>query len=112
MSRLARTARITLPLPVPVGLHARPAYYITLVVEEHGTDAFVHVGGRRFDARSVLDLLEAGGMAADLGLNEIEFEADERTLQDLIILANGNYCEDEKVPKDLYYIRVARNIIP
>lgn len=112
MTRLARTARTMVPLPTPVGLHARPAYYITLVVEEHGTDTFLHVGGRRFDARSVLDLLEAGGMAADLEVNEVEFEGDERTLADLKILAAGNYCENENIPKELYYIRVARNIMP
>ncbi len=112
MTRLARTARAMVPLPMPVGLHARPAYYVTLVVEEHGTDAFLYVGGRRFDARSVLDLLEAGGLAADLEVNEVEFEADERTLADLKILASSNYCENEQIPKELYYIRVARNIIP
>lgn len=111
MTRLARTARAMVPMPVPVGLHARPAYYVTLVVEEHGTDAFLHIGGRRFDARSVLDLLEAGGLAADLEATELEFEADERTLGDLKILAASNYCENDQIPKELYYIRVARNFM-
>ena len=112
MTRLARTARSMVALPKPSGLHARPAYYVTLVVEEHGTDAFLRVGDRTFDARSVLDLLEAGGLAADLEVGEVEFEADERTLADLKILAASNYCENEQIPKELSYIRVARNIMP
>ncbi len=111
MTRLSRMARLKVPVPKPAGFHARPAYYVTLVVEEHGTDAFLWVGDRKFDARSVLDLLEAGGLAADLELEDVEFEADERTLADLKILAEGNYCENEQIPKELYYIRVARNIM-
>lgn len=111
MSRLVRSNRISLPVPKPSGFHARPAFYITLVVEEHGTDVFMYVGKRKFDARSVLDLLEAGGLTADLGVDEVEFEGDDRTLADLKILADSNYCEDENVPKELNYIRVARNIM-
>ncbi len=111
MSRLARISRVTLPVPKPVGFHARPAYYVTIVVEEHGTDAFLIVDGRKFDARSVLDILEAGGMAADKELETVEFEGDERTLADLKILAGSNYCENEQIPKELNYIRIARNIM-
>ena len=111
MSRLVRTNRVSLPVPKPSGFHARPAFYITLVVEEHGTDVFMYVGKRKFDARSVLDLLEAGGLTADLGAEEVEFEGDDRTLRDLKILADSNYCEDENVPKELNYIRVARNVM-
>ncbi|GMT41738.1 MAG: hypothetical protein IEMM0002_0149 [bacterium] len=111
MSRIARKKRIKVPVPKPAGFHARPAYYITLVVEEHGTDIFMYVGDRKFDARSVLDLLEAGGRAADLRLEEVEFEGDERTLEDIKLLAECNYCEDDKIPKGLNYIRVARNIM-
>jgi phosphotransferase system HPr-like phosphotransfer protein len=111
MSRLVRKTRIKLSVPKPSGFHARPAFYVTLVVEEHGTDVFMYVGNRKFDARSVLDLLEAGGLTADLGADEVEFEGDERTLADLKILAESNYCENEKVPKELNYIRVARNVM-
>lgn len=111
MSRLARVTRITVPVPIPVGFHARPAYYITIVVEEHGTDAFLIIDGRKFDARSVLDILEAGGLAADKQLETVEFEGDERTLADLKILADSNYCENEQIPKELNYIRIARNIM-
>ncbi len=111
MSQLVRKARIKAPVPKPAGFHARPSYYVTLVVEEHGTDVFMYVGKRKFDARSVLDLLEAGGMAADLKMDEVEFEGDERTLADLKILAESNYCENGSIPKKLNYIRVARNIM-
>ena len=111
MSRLAHVTRITVAVPKPVGFHARPAYYITIVVEEHGTDAFLIIDGRKFDARSVLDILEAGGIAADMELETVEFEGDERTLADLKILAESNYCENEQIPKELNYIRIARNIM-
>jgi phosphotransferase system HPr-like phosphotransfer protein len=111
MSRYARIARITVAVPKPVGFHARPAYYITIVVEEHGTDAFLLIGDRKFDARSVLDILEAGGIAADMELETVEFEGDERTLADLKLLADSNYCENEQIPKDLNYIRIARNVV-
>jgi hypothetical protein len=111
MTRLARISTIAIPVPRPAGFHARPAYYITLVVEEHGTDAFLVINNRKFDARSVLDLLEAGGMVADLELKEVGFEGDERTLRDIRILADYNYCENEQIPKELNYIRVARNIM-
>lgn len=112
MTRLSRVERAAVPIPKPAGFHARPAYYVTLVVEEHGTDAFLRVGERKFDARSVLDILEAGGLAADLNIDTVEFEADERTLADLKTLAASNYCENEQIPKDLAYIRIARNIMP
>lgn len=111
MSRLVRKGRIKAPVPKPAGFHARPSYYVTLVVEEHGTDVFMYVGKRKFDARSVLDLLEAGGMTADLKMDEVEFEGDERTLADLQLLAECNYCENGDIPKKLNYIRVARNIM-
>jgi phosphotransferase system HPr-like phosphotransfer protein len=111
MSKFVKKGEIELPIPQPAGFHARPAYYVTLVVEEHGTDVFLKVANRKFDARSVLDLLEAGGLAADEGLETVIFTGDARTLADLKILADHNYCEDEKVPKELNYIRVARNIM-
>ncbi|MBI3793252.1 MAG: hypothetical protein HY280_00810 [Nitrospinae bacterium] len=111
MSRMVRMTRITVPVPKPAGFHARPAYYVTIVVEEHGTDAFLIVDGRKFDARSVLDILEAGGIAADKELETVEFEGDERTLTDLKILSDSNFCENEQIPKELNYIRIARNIM-
>ncbi len=111
MSSFVRKARVEISIPKPAGFHARPAYYVSLVVEEHGTDVFMWVNDRKFDARSVLDLLEAGGMVADLNLETVEFEGDERTLADLKLLAECNYCENEKIPKELNYIRVARNIM-
>jgi hypothetical protein len=59
----------------------------------------------------VLDILEAGGLAADMELETVEFEGDERTLADLKVLAESNYCENEQIPKELNYIRIARNIM-
>lgn len=111
MSRFMLKDKVTLPIPQPGGFHARPAYYITLVVEEHGTDVFMMVGDRKFDCRSVLDLLEAGGHTVENDVETVDFIGDKRTLKDLRILADNNYCEDETIPKALNYIRVARNIV-
>jgi len=111
MTRFMRKSTIELPVPKPTGFHARPSYYVSMVVEQHGTDVFMLIDDRKFDARSVLDLLEAGGMLADKERGTVIFEGDERTLKDLKILADCNYCENENIPKELNYIRVARNIL-
>ncbi len=99
-----------LPLPKPQGFHARPATYVSLVIQEHGTDAFLLVDGKKFNCRSVLDLLEAGGILADLGMETVTVEGDKRSLDDLKILAQNNYCEDREIPKELSYLRISRNL--
>tara|TARA_B100000959_G_scaffold21478_1_gene20614 strand:+ start:10913 stop:12229 length:1317 start_codon:yes stop_codon:yes gene_type:complete len=99
-----------LPLPNPQGFHARPATYVTLVIQEHGTDVFLVVGKRKFSCRSVLDLLEAGGLLADRKAKTVVFEGDRRVLEDLKILADHNYCEDQEIPQKLNYLRILRNL--
>ncbi|MBI4828737.1 MAG: HPr family phosphocarrier protein [Nitrospinae bacterium] len=99
-----------LPLPQPQGFHARPATYISLIVQEHGTDAFLLIDGKKYNCRSVLELLEAGGALADQGARTVKIEGDRRTLDDLKILADHNYCEDQDIPKDLNYLRILRNM--
>jgi len=105
-----KTTRYELPIPTPLGFHARPSTYISMVVNEHGSDVFVLIDDERFNAKSVLDLMEAGGMIADKGLKTITFEGDERVLNDIKILAEHNYCEDQDIPRELNYLRIARNI--
>ncbi|MBI4667240.1 MAG: HPr family phosphocarrier protein [Nitrospinae bacterium] len=99
-----------LPIPKPQGFHARPATYVSLVVQEHGTDVFMLVNGEKYDCRSVLDLLQAGGAVADHSLNTVVFEGDRRALDDLKILAENNYCEDRDIPQELSYLRILRNL--
>lgn len=100
-----------LPIPRPNGFHARPATYISLIVREHGTDVFLKVKEHRFNAKSVLSLLEGGGLVADLGLQTVVFEGDKRVLDDIKILADHNYCEDTELPKELNYLRILRNTV-
>lgn len=99
-----------LPIPKPQGFHARPATYVSLIVQEHGTDVFMIVNGERYDCRSVLELLQAGGIIADLGVDTVFFEGDKRAVDDLIILAENNYCEDRDVPPELSYLKILRNL--
>jgi phosphotransferase system HPr-like phosphotransfer protein len=99
-----------LPLPKPQGFHARPATYVSLVVQEHGTDAFLLLDGKKFSCRSVLELLEAGGNLADKGAKTALFEGDKRCLDDLKTLAANNYCEDRDIPQELNFLRILRNM--
>ena len=98
-------------LPVPAkGFHARPSTYISLIVNEHGTDVFLLVDGQRFNAKSVMNLMMAAGMIYDMGLKTVVFEGDQRVLDDLKILAEHNYCEDQEIPRELNYLRILRNV--
>lgn len=110
LTSFTRPSAIKLPTPKPQGFHARPATYVTYVVAEHGTDVFMLVGSERFDCRSVMDLMQAGGLLADLEQDEVVFEGDQDVLADLKILAENNYCEDREIPKQLRYIRIMRNL--
>ncbi|MBI5815788.1 MAG: hypothetical protein HZB29_09285 [Nitrospinae bacterium] len=110
LSSYVKPVSYELAIPRPQGFHARPATYISLVVQEHGTDVFMHVSNEKFDCRSVLEILQAGGLIADLGLNTVKFEGDTRALDDLKILAEHNYCEDQEIPQSLSYLRILRNL--
>lgn len=105
----ARLERVELPLPKPLGFHARPATYISLIVNEFGTDVYVLVGSERYSAKSVMALLEAGGLLAEKGSETVVFEGDERVMKDLQVLAAHNYCEDQEIPRELSYLRILLN---
>jgi len=110
LSSYVKPITYELPIPKPQGFHARPATYVSLVVQEHGTDVFLHVNGEKFDCRSVLEILSAGGIIADHGLQNVTFEGDARVLDDLKVLADHNYCEDQDIPQRLSYLRILRNL--
>jgi len=63
------------------------------------------VDGEKFDAKSVMSLLQAGGAIADKGYQSVLFEGDKRVLDDIKILSEHNYCEDEEIPEGLDYLR-------
>lgn len=110
LSSYVKPITYELPIPKPQGFHARPATYVSLIVQEHGTDVFIHIGEEKFDCRSVLDIIQAGGMLADTEASTAFFEGDKRVLDDIKILADHNYCEDQEIPQALSYIRILRNL--
>ena len=99
-----------LSVPKPLGFHARPATYISLIVNEHGTDVEMIVDGQRFNAKSVINLLMAAGHISEKGYETVVFEGDKEVLDDLKILAEHNYCEDRDIPTELSYLRILRNM--
>lgn len=108
LKNFVKTVRYELPIPTPLGFHARPSTYISLIVRNYDADAFLTVDGEKFNARSVMSLLQAGGAIADKGYQTVVFEGDQRVLDDLKILADHNYCEDASIPDELSYLKSMR----
>ena len=104
-----KTVRYELPIPKPLGFHARPSTYISLIVRKYDSDAFLIVGDEKFNGRSVMSLLQAGGTIADKGIQTVVFEGDQRVLDDIKILAENNYCEEKNLPEELSYLRAMRD---
>jgi hypothetical protein len=77
-------------------------------VRNYDADAFLIVDDEKFNARSVMSLLQAGGAVADKGYQKVIFEGDKRVLDDLQILADHNYCEDTNIPSELSYLKSMR----
>ena len=100
-----KTVRYELPVPDPLGLHARPSTYVSKVVRHYEGEAWMILEGEKYDARSVMSLLQAGGLLADKGYKTVTFEGDKRVLDDLKMLASFNYCEEREVPVELEYLR-------
>ena len=110
LSSFVMPVALKLPVPKPQGFHARPSTYVSMVVQEHGTDVFMSVDDERYNCRSVLDMLQAGGILAERGDSTVIFEGDQRVLDDIKILSEKNYCEDQDIPPELHYLRIMRNL--
>lgn len=110
MTSYVKKVQYELPVPKPLGFHARPATYVSLIVNEHGTEVEMIVDGKRYNAKSVINLLMASGRIAEKGHQKVIFEGDQEVLDDLKILAENNYCEDKKIPADLNYLKILRNM--
>lgn len=106
---LIKIEEIELPIPKPLGFHARPCTYISLIARNYGEDLTMIVDGERFNAKSVMSLLQAGGTTADKGYQTVIFEGSKRVLNDVKILAEHNYCDEQDIPSKLSYLRVMRN---
>ena len=110
MTAYVEKVQYELPVPKPLGFHAKPSTYVSLIVNEHGTDVEMIVDSQRFNAKSVINLLMAAGLISDKGYEKVIFEGDRQVLDDLKILAENNYCEDDKIPGKLNYLRILRNM--
>lgn len=78
-----------------LGLHARVAVNIVNVANYHGTEVFIRVGDEKFDARSIMSVMVAGGHIGSGKDKKVAFEGDERTLGDIKILAECDYGEGD-----------------
>ena len=110
MSAYVEKVQYELPVPKPLGFHAKPSTYVSLIVNEHGTDVEMIVDGQRFNAKSVINLLMAAGIIVEKDYKKVTFEGDKQVLDDLKILAEHNYCEDNDIPVELSYLRILRNM--
>ncbi len=103
-----KTIQCEVPIPKPLGFHARPSTYISLIARKYDADAFLIIDGEKFSARSVMSLLQAGGTIADKGYQTVIFSGDKRVINDIEILAEHNYCEDQNIPNELKYLKSMR----
>lgn len=100
-----KIGRIEVSIPKPLGFHARPSTYISLIARQYDEDLFLIVDEEKFSSKSVMSLLQAGGAIADKGYQTVIFEGSTRVLDDIKILAKHNYCEEEDIPQQLSYLR-------
>jgi len=105
LTSFIKTVRYEFPIPTPLGFHARPSTYISLIVRKYEGEAFVIIDGEKYNAKSVMSLLQAGGLIADKGYTTIIMEGDKRILDDIRILADHNYCEEKAIPEALGYLK-------
>jgi len=98
--------KVELPVPKPLGFHARPSTLVSIIARKYeDLDLFVIVDEKKFNAKSVMSLLQVGGLVADKGYQTIFFEGDKRVVDDIKLLAKHNYCEKGKIPARLSYLR-------
>ena len=83
-------------VPEKLGFHLRPASLVAKLANHHGTKLSLIVDGKEYDAKSVLNLTMAAGLISRKGYKTVHFKGDRRALQDLKLLAQCNFGEDEK----------------
>ena len=106
----SKIVRVELPIPQPLGFHARPSTYVSLIARQYeDMDLFMIIDEEKFNAKSVMGILQAGGTLADKGYQSILFEGDKRVIEDIRVLAKHNYCEEGEIPVRLSYLRDFKN---
>jgi len=109
LKEFVKVGRIEVPIPKPLGFHARPSTYISLVARRYNEDLFLIVDDEKFSSKSVMSMLQAGGTIADKGYQTVIFEGSKRVLDDIKILAKHNYCEEQEIPPQLMYLKELRD---
>ncbi len=109
LKKFVKVDRIEVPIPKPLGFHARPSTYISLIARQYNEDLFLVVDDEKFSSKSVMSMLQAGGTIADKGYQTVIFEGSKRVLDDIKILAKHNYCEDQEIPEQLHYLKKLRS---
>jgi len=97
--------RAEVPIPQPLGFHARPSTYISLIARHHEGELHMLIDEQKFNAKSVMSLLQAGGLLADKGYQKVILEGSRQAINDAKLLAQNNYCEEGEFPRQLSYLR-------
>ena len=97
--------RVEVTIPQPLGFHARPSTYISLIARQYEGDLHMLIDGDKYNAKSVMSLLQAGGALADKGYKTVEFEGSKQAIEDVKVLSQHNYCEEGEFPRKLSYLR-------
>ena len=97
--------RAEVPVPQPLGFHARPSTYLSLIARHHEGELFMLIDDEKFNAKSVMNLLQAGGILADKGYLNVTLEGSRHAINDAKLLAQNNYCEKGEFPRQLSYLR-------
>jgi len=105
LTELVKNIRVEVNIPQPLGFHARPSTYISLIARQYDGELHMLVAGEKYNAKSVMSLLQAGGAIADKGFKTVEFEGPQQAIEDVKILAQYNYCEEGEFPRKLSYLK-------
>jgi phosphotransferase system HPr (HPr) family protein len=92
-------------IPQPLGFHARPSTYLSLIARHHDGELHMIIDEEKFNAKSVMSLLQAGGVLADKGYQKVILEGSKQAINDVKLLAQNNYCEEGEFPRQLSYLR-------
>jgi len=97
--------RAEIPIPQPLGFHARPSTFISLIARHHEGKLHMIIDDEKYNAKSVMSLLQAGGILADKGYKKVILEGSRQAINDAKVLAQNNYCEEGEFPRQLSYLR-------
>lgn len=105
LAGLVKNIRAEVSIPQPLGFHARPSTYISLIARQYEGELHMLVDSEKYNAKSVMSLLQAGGAIADKGFKTVVFEGSQKAIEDVKLLAQHNYCEEGEFPRKLGYLR-------